>query len=464
MRFLERFALVVFFASNAAVAQALEPPLMVEYPLICPSCSDPQTMSVRYASDGTSILEKHASSDTPQLAPVNDDSEYLPGELVAGPMTDDRIGRIQHWEGEIGTNFIEVNSATGLRTGVRYVDEDLTRLSESPGEPSWSIDDMSVSVSEKGDAVTVSGLESVHVSADISYVKSRFKADDSLKEQESVELVYELWLSEQLPYSPLPFEYEPFKGNHVPPFMSPPVENAIVASLREQVRQYGGLVRAEVTARDETSVVEVSNARATPEPPMDKLAALPVVSSKQVSRFARPLFLTSLLREDVLNEAARGNVSIDGRTLDCRSAWKVNDAGDLVIALSAETENTTLFLARPVNGRPEPGSYGVAPRMSKEGLRAMTEEELAAHAGKFQMYGVVAGDPLPTVVTGFQQGTVTIEQSKTGAISGSARGTVSVLPTKELSDIRPGDVRISFEAFEGLDRLRFRSGESRVMN
>lgn len=464
MKYFERFALVVLLVANAAAARALEPPLMVEYPFICPNCSDPQTISVRYASDGTSILERHASSDQPQLAPVNDESKYLPGELVAGPMTDGRVGRIQHWEGEIGTNFIEVSDSAGLQGGVRYVDEDLTRLSDSPGKPSWSVDELSISISEKGGAAMVSGFESVHVSADITYVKSEFKADGSLKDRNTVELVYELWLSRELPFSPLPFEHEPFKGNHVPPFMMPPVEDAIVASLREQVRQYGGLVRAEVTAREETSVIEVSNARGTPEPPMGKLAALPVVSSTQVGKFAGPLFLTSLLREDVLNEAAPANVSIDGRSLDCRSAWKTNDAGDLVIALSAESENTTLFLVRPVNGRPDAGSYGVASKVSRKDLKAMSDAELAAHAGKFQLYGVVAGDPLPTVVTGFQQGTVTIDQSTAGAISGSARGTVSVLPTAELSAIGTSDVRISFEAVEGLDRFRFRSGESRVMN
>lgn len=462
MRFARSLAVMMLLPFNVAFGDSIQPPMMVEYPFLCPSCSESRTISVRYATDGESILETHASSDQPQLAPANDDSEYLPGELVSGPITDNQVGIIRHWEGEIGTNFIEVNGSPGLEPGVRYVDEDLTPLSGNPGALSWRIEDLSISVSETAGTATVSGFDAVKVTADIEYVRSELTADGSVDGRKAVGLAYELWLSEELPYSPLPYEYEPFKGNHVPPFMSPSIEDFVVASLRNEVRRYGGLLRAAVTAGGERSVLELSSARSTPEPPMDKLASLPVVSSSQVSQFAGPLFLTSLLRQDVLNTKAPAEVVINGRTLDSTSVWKINDSGDLVILLSAENENTSLFLVRPISGMPDPGQYGVAPKVSSERLRSMSADELRDHARKFQLYGVIVDGTLPTVVTGFRSGAVTIEQSGDGLIRGSARGTASILPTDELSAVASSDVQVSFEAIEGLDRFRFTSVESRL--
>lgn len=462
MRFASFFAVMMLLPFNVAFGESVQPPMMVEYPFLCPSCSESRTISVRYATDGASILETHASSDQPQLAPANDDSEYLPGELVSGPITDNQVGIVRHWEGEIGTNFIEVSDSPGLEPGVRYVDEDLTPLSDKPGAPSWRIEDLSINISETADTATVSGFDAVKVTADVEYVRSEFKADGSLDDRRTVEFAYELWLSGKLPYTPLPYEYEPFKGNHVPPFMAPPIEDFVIASLRTEVRRYGGLVRAAVTAQGENSVLELSSARNTPEPPMDKFASLPVVSSSQVDQFSGPLFLTSLLRQDVLNTNAPAEVVVDDRALDSTSAWKINDSGDLVILLSAENENTSLFLVRPVSGMPEPGRYDVVPKVSSDRLRSMSAEELQDHARKFQLYGVIVDGTLPTVVTGFQSGAVTIEQSGDGLIRGTARGTASILPTDELSAVGSSDVRVSFEAAEGLESFQFRSVESRL--
>ncbi|MDZ7670331.1 MAG: hypothetical protein U5Q16_13285 [Gammaproteobacteria bacterium] len=144
-----------------------------------------------------------------------------------------------------------------------------------------------------------------------------------------------------------------------------------MAALVPELQPHGGLLRAQITTDSETSALEARVLQDTPEPPMDKIAALPVVSSEQVSQFAGPLFIASLLRADMLGDEVTARVSLDGRELEAVSAWTTNEAGDLVIVVSATNENTSLFLSRPINGVPHAGTYDTTAKVPYGQLREM---------------------------------------------------------------------------------------------
>lgn len=464
MKSIHFFAAALILAAGAGSLRAETPPMLVEYPAICPNCTEEQkrSISIRYAADGTSILQTHKRADTPQIAPAHDDSKYLPGEWIAGPMTRFRPGRIQHWDDEIGTNFIEVESSPALDAGVRYVDRRLTPAAEQPGRESWSIGGIRVAVEDGDRDRQIRGLRADHKRAILSYTRAEYDADGAETGREEKTLTLDLWMADALPFSPLPFQYEPFLGNRVPPYNRGPVGRRLIADLMPHLRGMGGLVRAEVTAGGETSATEVRSVRTTPAPPMHKYISLPVVSGEQVGQFAGPLFLASLLRGGMIQDESNATLTLDGRALPAVSAWKTNEAGDLVIVISAREENTSVFLVRPVNGVPAPGAYDTTPKVEYRRLRGMSEDERAAHTRKFQLYGVATDQVLPTVLTGFEQGTVTIRDTGGDAIAGSVFGRVSALPTAGLSEMGAVPVELTFSARPGLDEFRFRSDESRL--
>ena len=92
----------------------------------------------------------------------------------------------------------------------------------------------------------------------------------------------------------------------------------------------------------------------------------------------------------------------------------------------------------------------------------MEEEALTAHMTKFQLSGVVTNTSLPTVLTDFEAGEVTISQTDGDTIEGTVSGTVSALPTAKISELQVIPVEISFQAPPGLENFRFRSDESRL--
>lgn len=462
MKFSSFLLCAIVMSASSGYAQAAQPPLLVEYPFLCPSCSEVRSISVRYASDGTSLLETHAQAATPQIAPSNDDSKYLPGELIAGPMTEFALGRIQHWDDEVGTNFIEVQQAAALQDGVRYVDLRLNRAADQPGRASWSIDDVSVSLEDSADDREIQGLPADHLTATLAYTRTEYDADGSPTGSTRTTHTYDLWMSDALPFSPLPFQYEPFVGNHVLPYNGGPVGARLMATLVPQLQPHGGLLRAQITIDGDTAALEAQELRGTPEPPMEKFAALPVVSSEQVSQFAGPLFIASLLRADMLGDEVTARVSLDGRELEAVSAWTTNEAGDLVIVVSARDENTSLFLSRPINGVPDAGTYDTTAKISYSQLREMGTDVLAAHTARFQLNGVATDRTLPTVLMGFEEGSVIIREADGDTISGAVSGTVSALPTEEVSKPRAIPIEMSFEAPPGLEDFRFRTDESRV--
>ncbi len=455
--------IVTLAASAAAQAQEARAPVLVEYPLLCPGCEEARAISVRYAGDGTSILETHARADTPQIAPANDSSKYLPGEWIAGPMTEFQPARIQHWEDEVGTNFIEVQDGPALQDGLRYVDRRLTPASAAPGEESWSIDDVGITVAEGPDDRQIAGLQADHLTATLAYTRTEYDAEGTQTASTRTTHAFDLWMAEALPFSPLPLKYEPFAGNRVPPYNGGAVGARLMAALAPRLEPHGGILRAEITTEGDTAAMEARRVQDTPEPPMEKFAALPVVAAEQVGKFAGPLFIASLLRGGMLGEAPSARFTLDGRDYEAVSAWKTNDAGDLVIVLSSVEENTSLFLSRPVNGLPDPGTYGGTAAAPFSTLRQMGEDALAAHTGKFQLNGVVTHGRLPTVLTGFRDGTVTISAVSGDTISGSVTGTVSALPTETVSQPRAIPVEMTFETPGGLEDFRFRSVESRLV-
>lgn len=448
--------------AGACYAQSIQTPMLAEYPMLCPSCSEARSISVRYAIDGTSILQTHPRADVPQIAPAHDDSIYLPGEWIAGPMTRFKPGLIQRWDDEIGTNFIEVQNRPALEEGVRYVDRRLTRAADRAGQNSWSIQNIRVSVQDGEDDRTIQGLEAEHRTATVAYRRTEFDADGQETGTEEIAYTFDLWSADELPFSPLLFQYEPFLGNHVPPFNGGPIGTRLIAELIPLLEPFGGLVRAEVSDQGSTYAIELRAVRTTPEPPMHKFTSLPVVSGEQVGQFAGPLFLASLLRDGMIRAESNANLKLNGRELAAVCAWKTNEAGDLAIVVSARDENTSLFLVRPVNGVPEPGTYGTTLKPAYSRLRAMNEDERATHTDKFQLYGIATDTTLPTVLTGLEEGTVHIHDTEDEVIAGTLRGMASALPTDTLADVRPMAVELTFRAKPGLEGFTFRSDESRL--
>ena len=452
-------------AATSVWAETLSPPLLAEYRIPSGEEDIERMITVRYAGDGTSIVERHKGSRVALLTPEKDDNPYVAGQWIAGPMTGFQAGRMQKWEDEIGTNFVEVDDGPGLEAGVRYVDNRLTKASEKPGRRSWSYDDLEVTLSkENGEARVFNGLKAEPLTAEMSYVQTNHDADGSESGSERITHRFRIWISKELPFSPLPFLYEPFRGNLVPPYTPGPVAESLINRLVERIRNRGGLVRAEVVSEEETVAMEITDVRKTPEPPMEKYAALPVVSGSRVSAFAGPMFLTSLLRDSLVGSETNAVLRLGDRELSAVGAWKTNDVGDLVIALSAKDENTTLFLLRPVSGLPEPGAYGTAEYPGREGWGGMSDAEKEQHLRQFQLFGVVAEGTLPTVLTAFESGEVEIVSSaEDGVLAGAVRGTVESLPTGSVSEPETIAVEIEFEAEPGLEKFRFRSNEARLV-
>ncbi|MDR9366696.1 MAG: hypothetical protein RI575_15265 [Balneolaceae bacterium] len=461
MRVVQSLLIFLFISFGSLLAQPVQPPMMYEFPYLCPSCNEDMVLSLRVAEDGTSILESHEISTTPVLDPEYDDSEYQPGERISGPLTNGEVGVIQNWDDEIGTNFIEIRDNIIPEEGVRYVDEELTKASEEPGSSSWSISNLSVSVENTGQQVTVRGFNSNHFIGDVEYTQTNYDSGGSETSSTDVSYKLHLWLSEELPFSPLPFQYEPFKENRIPPYNFAPIDDMIVKRMLEQIEGKGGLVRSQLIFEGEEYTVEIENVRETPALPMQKFETLPVVSASQVDHFAGPLFIISLLRDSDLAEMGSGNIMFDGREVPASSAWKVNEAGDLVIVVTAKEENTTFFLVRPLNGRPDEGSFDVKNRPDGKMLRAMSGEELSQHSNHFQIYGLVSGDQFPTVISGFESGNVMITSSEGASISGESTGSVSALDTNQPTGPETVPLEMSFTSEKGLEDFQFRSPESR---
>lgn len=460
---MRRHLLIVFSFLVSAGAQASGPsaPALLAYPFLCPSCDTAQVTTLRYGADGLSLAETHATDEQPMLHPDGDGTAGHPGEWIAGPRTGGQPGRIQRWEGEVGTDFIEVQVESPLVEGERYAaTRRLARASEKPGRKSWSIEDVAVAVDPGDKDRTIAGYRGDHWRVTLHWTRNTYDRDGKPTGSEDKQIRYALWTTEALPFSPLPYEYEPFKGNHVKPWLSGPVADHLMRKLTAALAGHGALLRAEVVGESEATLT-LASALPAPELAADRFAGLPVVASAQVDDFAGPLFMTSLLRDGMLTGRGTATLTVGDRELAGRSAWKVNSAGDLVIALAAGEENTTVLLVRPVLGMPEAGRYGTATRPTMAALRAMADGALESHARRFQLYGVVAGKSLPTVLTGFDGGEVVVTQAEDGVLAGRVAGHSDALMTARAGEHRRVPVTLTFEAPEGLEDFRFRSPESR---
>lgn len=463
MRFFKVFLLIYLIAPVIAIGQPKEPPLMYEFSYLCPSCDEEMLIYIRVASDETSIVETHTASSTPVIGPEYDDSDFLPGALISGPLTDGKIGIIQNWDGEIGTNFIEIRDKKLPEEGVRYVDDRLNKYSDDSESSSWKIDNVSVAVEIGEEDQLIQGYSSNHMIADIRFTETNYNSDGDQSSVSDMSYQYHLWFSEELPFSPLPFEYEPFKENRIPPYNLAPINDLIVSRLLENVEGQGGLVKSKIVFEGEEWPVEIKNVKQTPPPPMEKFETLPVISADQVDNFAGPLFIVSLLRDGELAQLGSGTIRYGDREIPATSAWKVNDAGDLVIVLSGKEDQSTFFLVRPLLGIPETGRYDAKNRPDNTELRAMGSDELLKHAGHFQVYGLMSESGFPTVVSGFESGTVQIDQSQDGIITGRSEGTVFALPTSDISETMSVSIELDFNSESGLQEFRFRSPESRYL-
>ncbi|MDZ7720488.1 MAG: hypothetical protein U5K72_16860 [Balneolaceae bacterium] len=436
--------------------------MIYQFPYLCPNCNEEMEITIRVSADGTSIIERQTISTTPIVDPEFDDSDYLPGNLISGPMTNARTGKIQHWEMEIGTKFIEVWEDILPEMGERYVDEDLTKAVDEPGESSWSVDNLTVHVEDTGQQETIQGFPATIYEVEVRFEKTDFNPDGEETSRDEMNYQFQLWLSEEMPFTPLPFHYAPFKEKRIPPYNLSPINDLVISTMLDKIKDKGGLVKSKLIVEDEEWTVGLKNVRATPPVPMHKFEDLPVVSASQVDNFAGPLFIVSMLRDGELSEMGSGTIQFDDREISARSAWKVNDEGDLVIVVTAEDENTTFFLVRPLKGLPGVATFDVKNRPERSVLRSMSEEELAEHSNSFQMYGLVSGEPFPTVITGFQSGSVTIENAGNDIIKGRTSGEVLALPTDQISEIEATPFEITFTSESGLEKFQFRSPEARV--
>jgi hypothetical protein len=453
--------LFAFLASAAAQAAGPSAPALLAYPFLCPSCDSAQVTTLRYGADGLSIAETHTTGEQPMLHPESDAAAGHPGEWIAGPRTRGQPGRIQRWEGEVGTDFIEVQIDSPLVEGERYAaTRRLAPASEKPGKKSWSVDDVAVSVAPGERDREIAGYPGDHWRVSLSWTRTTYDRAGEVTGSEDKQVRYELWTTDALPFSPLPYEYEPFKGNHVKPWLSGPVADHLMHKLTAELAGRGALLRAEVVGESDATLT-LASALPAPALDADRFAGLPVVASAQVDAFAGPLFMTSLLRDGMLAGRGTATLTLGDRELSGATAWKVNSAGDLVIALAAREENTTVLLVRPVLGMPEAGRHGTATRPAMNALRAMDEAALEDHVRRFQLYGVAAGDTLPTVLTGFDGGEVVLTQTDDGMVAGRISGHIDTLPTAQPGNHRRIPVRLQFEAPEGLEDFRFRSPESR---
>lgn len=462
MRNLLMLFFIFLMSMTTAAAQQIEPPMMYQFPYLCPSCNEEMAMSIRVSSNGTSIIETHSISTTPVVDPEYDDSEWVQGTQISGPVTNGRIGIIKDWEAEIGTIFIEVREEFLPEMGIRYVDEELTKAVENSEESSWSVDNLTVNVENSGQRDTIEGHSSTMYDVNISFIKSDFNSDGQVISENDISYQYQLWLSEELPFTPLPFQYEPFKENHIPPYNLKPINDLVTSVIIDKVKNKGGLVKSKLLFENEEWTVGIKNVRTTPPVPMYKYQNLPVVSSSQVDNFAGPLFIVSMLRDGELKDMGSGTIKFGHRELPARSSWKVNEAGDLVIVVTAEDENSSFFLVRPLKGKPDEATFDVTNRPESSVLMSMNEEELAEHSNNFQLFGLVAEDTFPTTISGFQSGSVTIDTAGDEIITGRVSGEVLALSTAQLSESRSISFEISFTSESGLENFRFRSPESRV--
>jgi len=462
MRIIQSLFFLYILSIATLSAQSVEPPMFYQFPYLCPSCSEDMEMSIRVSSNGTSIIETQAVSTTPIVDPKYDDSEWVPGNQISGPLTNGRTGKIQDWKGEIGTMFIEVQDEVLPEIGVRYIDEDLTKAGTDSGESTWSVNDFAVNVKNTDKQETIQGFSATIYEINIKFIKADFNSDGQESSRNNLNYQFQLWLSEEVPFTPLPFQYEPFKENHIPPYNLSPINDLVVSKILENIEGKGGLVKSKLLFENQEWTIEMNNVRSTPPVPMNKFESLPIISSSQVDNFAGPLFIVSMLRDGELKNKGSGTIRIDDQELTARSSWKVNEAGDLVIVVTAEDQNTTFFLVRPLKGKPGETTFDVKNRPGGSTLRSMNKDELAQHSNYFQVFGLISENTFPTVISGFQSGYVTIESSGKEIISGHASGEVYALQTDQLSDNETISFEISFASKSGLENFQFRSPESRV--
>lgn len=321
MRIIQSLFFLYILSVVTISAQSVEPPMLYNFPYLCPSCSEEMEMSIRVSSEGTSVGETHAISATPIIDPEYDDSEWVPGNLISGPLTNGLTGGIKDWEQEIGTVFIEVEDKVLPEIDTRYIDEDLTEAGTESKESSWSVNDFTVSVENTGQQETIQGFSANVYEANIQFTKTDYSPEGQQTLQSDVNYQFQLWLSEQVPFTPIPFHYEPFKENHIPPYNLSPINDLVASAIIDRVQDKGGLLKSKLLFDNEEWTVEMKSVKSTPPVPMHKFENLPVISSSQVDNFAGPLFIVSMLRDRELRDMGSGTIRIDDQELAANSSW-----------------------------------------------------------------------------------------------------------------------------------------------
>ncbi|MDR9410979.1 MAG: hypothetical protein RI573_19205, partial [Balneolaceae bacterium] len=75
--------------------------------------------------------------------------------------------------------------------------------------------------------------------------------------------------------------------------------------------------------------------------------------------------------------------------------------------------------------------------------------------------GLVSGDQFPTVISGYETGSVSIISSEGASISGESTGSVLALDTNQPTGPETVPLEMSFTSEKGLEDFQFRSPESR---
>jgi hypothetical protein len=439
----------------AAAVQAQESPtpdLPVRYshPVVCPACEAPLTVTIRQGADGRSVAAIHETA-----APAPDGGRY-----VAGPRTSGRLGVVQ----DLGMDLIEVRDPATLEPGRRYAADGAPWTeAEYGGEASWSVVDLAIALDRGDDDRTVAGLDAAHHVLTVGYTFRSHDAQGDVTETRTVDHRRDLWFAEDLAFSPVQMLHGGFRDVAATPSFRPRIDQHVLAQVTDRFRALGALVRVETTLEGAPVAVAVDGFEPAAADAFATLETAPVVSEAQFAAVAGPFFIGRMISADgALVAPGPAELTLGDTTIAGEASWMTTDAGDLAVVIDDPASETMLFLVRPVNGVPAPGAYGVTASKNRAVLQAMTEAEMADHTAAFQVYGLVAGAGLPAAVTGFVDGTVTIDAVEDDRLVGSVEGTVTVLPTEEIGPAQDRSLGLRFEAGRGLEGVRFASPASRV--
>ncbi len=375
--------------------------------------------------------------------------------------------------------MLEIQARDPLEPGTRYVDfprvEPFDPAEHDPDD-AWSAAAIEAELERGAADRTVAGLQAHHYVLTVTYDFTTYDETGEAAQTEPREHVQDLWLAPELPYSPLQLYPGLSYGYALSGSGKPMIDKAVLAAIKPRLAELGGVVRTQQPEPRDWGgvegpvVLEISEPQ--PAAPLDlaQIEDAPVVRERLLNAVVGPLFMAEMLQDGAAisadGEAALSVADPLDLTLgEGRSAWRVTGADDFALAITARApdgpERGLLVLMRPINGVPEAGEHGVAPRgPGSQSLEAMSAEALAERASKFQAFGTLETASARYVLTGFEAGSVTIT-SGDARVAGSVQARLQAVRVDTGRLAEPIALEARFDAVEGLEDFSFRSPESR---